>query len=87
MAVHFLLIICCFFWTTSIKSTNSTSRKELYIGAFFGVNITDGWSTAGVISAFEMALHHVNNNPNILTDYELKYVWRDSKVTTQLLSK
>ena len=87
MAVHFLLIICCFFWTTSIKITNSTSRKELYIGAFFGVNITDGWSTAGVIPAFEMALHHVNNNPNILTDYELKYVWRDSKVTTQLLSK
>ena len=60
---------------------NSSSRIDLVIGGFFGVNITDGgWSTAAAIPAFEMALDHVNSDPNVLTNYKLKYVWRDSKV-------
>ncbi|KAM7428279.1 hypothetical protein ABFA07_020719 [Porites harrisoni] len=59
---------------------NSSSRIDLVIGGFFGVNITDGgWSTASAIHAFEMALDHVNSDPNVLTNYKLKYVWRDSK--------
>ena len=81
MARYFRLIICCLWSTSSTNPDNSTSKTDLYIGGFFGVNITDGgWSTAGVIPALEMALDHVNNDSNILGDYQLKYVWRDSKV-------
>lgn len=78
----FIFIICCFL-TSFAKSDHSTSKTDLYIGGFFGVNIKAGaWSTAALIPALEMALDHVNNDSNILADYHLKYVWRDSKVRT-----
>ena len=73
---------CCVLLTSSAtKTDNSTPKIDLYIGGFFGVNIQEGgWSTAGVIPALEMALDHVNSDPSILVDYQLKYVWDDSKV-------
>lgn len=81
---QFPFIICSFcyiFLTSATKTDNSTSEIDLYIGGFFGVNIQEGaWSTAGVIPALEMALEHVNSDPSILVDYQLKYVWNDSKV-------
>ena len=79
-----VFIICCFLLTFTAKSDNSSSKIDLYIGGFFGVNIKDGaWSSAALIPALEMALNHVNNDSSILTDYQLKYVWRDSKVNTE----
>ena len=82
MEKHFLFIVCCLLSTSAVESGNYTSKYDLYIGGLFDVNITDGgWSTAAVIPVLEMALDHINNNPNILRDYQLKYVWRDSKVT------
>ena len=67
--------------TSSAKRENSTSKIDLYIGGFFGKNIKAGaWSSAALIPIVEMALDHVNNDSNILVDYQLKYVWRDSKV-------
>ena len=81
MEKHFLFIVCCLLSTSTVKSDNSTLKNDLYIGGFFGVNITNGgWSTAAVIPILEMALDHINNDSNILRDYQLKYVWRDSKV-------
>lgn len=79
---RYITFVICFLWSTSMTITdNSSSRIDLVIGGFFGVNITDGgWSTATAIPAFEMALDHVNSDPNVLTNYKLKYVWRDSKV-------
>ena len=79
---RYITFVICFLWSTSMTITdNSSSRIDLVIGGFFGVNITDGgWSTASAIPAFEMALDHVNSDPNVLTNYRLKYVWRDSKV-------
>ncbi|KAJ7383923.1 hypothetical protein OS493_024608 [Desmophyllum pertusum] len=80
MANQFLFVICCVLLTSTTKCDNSTSKIDLYIGGFFGVNIKDGaWSSAALIPALEMALDHVNNDSNILVDYRLKYVWRDSK--------
>lgn len=78
----YITFVICFLWSTSMTITdNSSSRIDLVIGGFFGVNITDGgWSTASAIPAFEMALDHVNSDPNVLTNYKLKYIWRDSKV-------
>ena len=57
------------------------AKKELWIGAFFTVDISDGgWSSAGVLPAVEMALEDVNNSTEILRDYTLKMDWRDTKV-------
>ena len=81
MGSKFLVIICCAFLTSTAKSENSTSKIDLYIGGFFGKNIKAGaWSSAALIPVLEMALDHVNNDSNVLVDYQLKYVWRDSKV-------
>lgn len=75
------LFICCALLTSTAQCDNSTSKIDLYIGGFFAKNIKDGgWSSAALIPALEMALDHVNNDSNILVDYQLKYVWRDSKV-------
>ncbi|XP_078375007.1 gamma-aminobutyric acid type B receptor subunit 1-like [Oculina patagonica] len=74
------LLICFALLTLTAKCDNSTSKIDLYIGGFFAKNIKDGgWSSAALIPALEMALDHVNNDSNILVDYQLKYVWRDSK--------
>lgn len=79
---RYITFVIYFLWSTYMTITdNSSSRIDLVIGGLFGVNITNGgWSTAAAIPAFEMALDHVNNDPNVLTDYKLKFVWRDSKV-------
>ena len=81
MASKFLIIICSVLLTSTAERENSTSKINLYIGGFFGKNIKAGaWSTAALIPILEMALDHINNDSNILVDYQLKYVWRDSKV-------
>ena len=75
-----MFILCYFLTTSSMKDVSS--KKDLYIGGFFGVNITEAgaWSSAALIPALEMALDHVNNDSSILADYQLNYEWRDSKV-------
>ena len=84
MAYQFRRFICpfyCILLTFAAKTEKSTSKMNLHIGGLFGVNVAKGsWSTAGVIPALEMALDHVNGDPSILVDYQLKYVWNDSKV-------
>lgn len=82
MATNYLFIFSCLLATSSINGDSFKSKIDLFIGGFFGVNITEGaWSSAALIPILEMALDHVNNNSNILADYRLKFVWRDSKVT------
>lgn len=77
---HVTCLLYCIVLTSFTKCDNTTSKIPLYIGGFFGVNIQEGaWSTAEVIPSLEMALEHVNNDPSILVDYQLKYVWNDSK--------
>jgi len=81
MASQLLVMFCSVLLTSTAKSENSTSKIDLYIGGFFGKNIKAGaWSSAALIPILEMALDQVNNDSNILVDYNLKYVWRDSKV-------
>ena len=86
MPAHFIFTVFCFLSIFVVESANATSKIDLYIGGFFGVNIKDGaWSSAALVPALEMALDHVNNDSNILADYQLKYVWRDSKVSSKLM--
>ena len=82
MATNYLFIFSYLLATSSINGDSFKPKIDLFIGGFFGVNIKDGaWSSAALIPILEMALDHVNNNSNILADYQLKFVWRDSKVT------
>ncbi|XP_068698706.1 gamma-aminobutyric acid type B receptor subunit 2-like isoform X2 [Montipora foliosa] len=76
-----IFIICYFLSTSTVNSEDASCKKDLYIGGFFGVNISENgaWSSAALIPALEMALDHVNNDSNVLVEYQLKYVWRDSK--------
>ena len=93
MANQYQLFMCLFSYvllTISNKTDhgNSTTKIDLYIGGLFGVNVKNGgWSTAGVIPALEMALEHVNSDPGILVNYQLKYVWNDSRVCSLCRSR
>jgi gamma-aminobutyric acid type B receptor len=63
------------------------TKKDLWIGAFLTVDISDGgWSSAGVLPAIEMAIDDVNNNSQILADYDLRMEWRDTKVTCTIVA-
>ena len=93
MANQYQLFMCLFSYvllTIANKTDhgNSMTKIDLYIGGLFGVNVKNGgWSTAGVIQALEMALEHVNSDPGILVNYQLKYVWNDSRVCSQCRSR
>ena len=93
MANQYQLLMCLFSYvllTIANKTDhgNSMTKIDLYIGGLFGVNVKNGsWSTAGVIPALEMALEHVNSDPAILVNYQLKYVWNDSRVCSQCRSR
>ena len=66
----------------SIVRDFSSGKEKLYIGTFYGVNISSiGWSSEGVMPAVQMALDHVNKDQSILPEYTLYEDWRDSKVT------
>lgn len=58
-----------------------SSKKQLCVGAFLTVDVSaGGWSSEGVLPAIEMAVQDVNNDSTVLTEYELKMMWRDTKV-------
>ena len=66
----------------SIVREFSSGKEKLYIGTFYGVNVSSiGWSSEGVMPAVQMALDHVNKDQSILPEYTLHEDWRDSKVT------
>lgn len=59
-------------------------RKDLYIGIFVSLNRgrpVKGWNSVSVLPGLEMALAEVNNNSEILRNYNLTAVWKDEKVT------
>ena len=65
----------------SIVREFSSGKEKLYIGTFYGVNVSSiGWSSEGVMPAVQMALDHVNKDQSILPEYTLHEDWRDSKV-------
>ena len=55
-------------------------KIPIHIGGFFSLP-GGGWDGSGVLVATEMALDHINADPNILEDYELKMVWSDTMVS------
>ena len=69
------------------------TKETLYIGGLFGVDTSrGGWNSAGVIPAVQMAIDEINNSSDILKDYYLELLIKDSQVgkrtiITPLLSK
>ncbi|XP_048577557.1 gamma-aminobutyric acid type B receptor subunit 1 isoform X2 [Nematostella vectensis] len=71
----------CLALTLASESGVAQTRKDIYFGAFFGVDMdkVSAWSSESLIPAAEMALEDVNNDSSILRDYRLLYHWGDSK--------
>ena len=67
----------------SEDSNPQDDRKTLLIGGMFPMS--GGWAGGiGCRPAIDLALHDVNNNPNVLRDYKLELVPVDSQVRQQL---
>lgn len=76
------------FWNVSVTESpisigNDGSIYEpkipLYIAAFYANG--EIWDGTGMIPAVELAVDHVNAQPNILRDYELRVIWKNSNVS------
>ena len=59
-------------------SSSSGGKTPLFLAAFFPFG--GGWDGSGVIPAVEMAFDHINGREDVLQDYELKMVWKDTQV-------
>ncbi|XP_071833058.1 gamma-aminobutyric acid type B receptor subunit 2-like [Apostichopus japonicus] len=73
------------FWNVSVTESpisivNDWSINKpkipLYIAAFYANG--EIWDGSGMIPAVELAVDHVNAQPNILRDYELRVIWKNS---------
>ena len=64
--------------TASGDAVNNSSLIPLYISAFFSLGGT--WDGSGIIPGVEMALDDINAREDILSGYELRMIWNDTKV-------
>lgn len=68
--------------------TSLAAKSRLLIGGMAGIHIhEEGWSSAGVIPAIELALERVNNHSDILNEYYLEIDWKDSRVRKQVVTE
>ena len=57
------------------------TKETLYIGGLFGLDTSrGGWNSAGIIPAVQMAIDEINNSSDILRDYHLELLIKDSQV-------
>jgi hypothetical protein len=56
-------------------------KIPLTLAGFASIDILDGgWSSAGCIPAIDMALRDVNTRTDVLDEYELGWVMKDTRV-------
>lgn len=65
----------------------SCSEITIYIGGFVELSTQGGWNSAGILPAIELATKHINRQPNILKDIELRVDMKDSKVGLLFIKK
>ena len=71
----------CFFLLLPLIFSHCKAKETLYIGGLFGIDTSGGgWNSAGTIPAIQMAIDEINNNTEILKDYHLQLLIKDSKV-------
>ncbi|KAJ8044510.1 Gamma-aminobutyric acid type B receptor subunit 1 [Holothuria leucospilota] len=63
---------------TRCATTLGNSKTKLVIAGFYS-DSSGQWDGSGLRSAANLALKHVNENPNILKKYELDIKWKDSR--------
>ena len=57
------------------------ARKDLYLMGLLPMT-GDGWPGGGAcLPALEMAIRHVNARDDILPDYKLNLIWKDTSVS------
>ena len=61
-----------------VNDENTDGKIPLYIGAYFSFG--GGWDCSGIIVAVQMALDHINERDDILSEYELKMIYNDTQV-------
>ena len=65
------------------NESNDEGKEEkipLYLAGFFAMGVRGNWDGSGILPAVDMAIEHVNERSDILTDYVLKMEWTDSEV-------
>ncbi|RMX44624.1 hypothetical protein pdam_00002738 [Pocillopora damicornis] len=70
----------CFFLLLPLIFSHCKAKETLYIGGLFGIDTSGGgWNSAGIIPAVQMAIDEINNNTEILKDYHLQLLIKDSQ--------
>jgi gamma-aminobutyric acid type B receptor len=71
-------------WILIFLALKCSCKKDLYVGGLISIDVSKGgWSSAGVLPAVQIALEDINNSTEILKDYELKMIPKDTKVSSQ----
>ncbi|XP_072031852.1 gamma-aminobutyric acid type B receptor subunit 2-like [Amphiura filiformis] len=60
-----------------IGDDDTDNRIPLYLSAYF--TLGGNWDGSGILPAVEMALDHINENPDVLQGYQLKMIWNDTR--------
>ena len=64
-----------------ISVSSVCSKSSLRVGGFVSLShAVNGWDSAGTRVGLEMALEDVNEDPNILSEYNLTVEWKDERV-------
>ena len=81
-----LCFLTCGFTISLVQSQTVSRKKNLYLGGFFAVELTEqNWRGGGIIPSVQMAIDDINNRSDILTDYNLVVLWNDTKVTIKVI--
>lgn len=76
-----LYFISALLFALFTEHTSCAAKTKLVIGGLAGLNVQgNGWCSAGIVPAVELALERVNNHSDILKDYHLDIEWKDAKV-------
>nr|XP_006815500.1 PREDICTED: gamma-aminobutyric acid type B receptor subunit 1-like [Saccoglossus kowalevskii] len=92
----YILLNCCFsravhgqnetHWPSNIAHPQKQNNKtDIYIGTYFSLG--GNWEGGGVIPAVEMAFEHINAKEDVLSDYNLRMVWNDTRCETGMATR
>lgn len=71
----------------SIAANKATKRRDIYLVGLFPLSGNMSSVGRGVRPAVELALKHVNNKEDILSDYQLKVAFNDTMVSALFYSR
>lgn len=77
-----LSLLLCLGLCLSRVQARTAKRSDVYIAGFFpyGDGVENSYTGRGVMPSVKLALGHVNEHPQILTNYRLHMWWNDTQV-------